>query len=117
MRSRSRRPRERSADRLPAHPTRPPRGFEPGDHAARSAATRSPAPPPAAVVRLDDALLASSTRTRAIGSQLVFAGARASSRFAAAVLMLGAELDRPAGPVVSAALEAGLLVGSAGKAS
>jgi acetylornithine/N-succinyldiaminopimelate aminotransferase len=28
--------------------------------------------------------------------------------------MLGAELDRPAGPVVAAALEAGLLVGSAG---
>jgi acetylornithine aminotransferase len=30
-------------------------------------------------------------------------------------LMLGAELDRPAGPVVAAALEAGLLVGSAGE--
>ena len=29
-------------------------------------------------------------------------------------LMLGAELDRPAGPVVAACLEAGLLVGSAG---
>ena len=29
--------------------------------------------------------------------------------------MLGAELDRPAGPVVAAALEAGLLVGSAGE--
>jgi acetylornithine/succinyldiaminopimelate/putrescine aminotransferase len=30
-------------------------------------------------------------------------------------LLLGAELDRPAGPVVAAALEAGLLVGSAGE--
>ena len=30
-------------------------------------------------------------------------------------LMLGAELDRPAGPVVAAALDAGLLVGSAGE--
>ena len=30
-------------------------------------------------------------------------------------LMLGAELDRPAGPVVAAALEAGLLVGTAGE--
>jgi acetylornithine/N-succinyldiaminopimelate aminotransferase len=30
-------------------------------------------------------------------------------------LMLGAQLDRSAGPVVAAALEAGLLVGSAGE--
>ena len=30
-------------------------------------------------------------------------------------LMLGAELDRPAGPVVAAALAAGLLVGTAGE--
>jgi len=29
--------------------------------------------------------------------------------------MVGAELDRPAGPVVAAAFEAGLLVGSAGE--
>ena len=63
---------------------------------------------------IDDALLAS---VRAQGAALAagLAALPGVLEVRGRGLMLGAELDRPAGPVVAAALEAGLLVGSAGE--
>jgi acetylornithine/N-succinyldiaminopimelate aminotransferase len=91
-----------------------PDGFEPGDHGstfggnpvACAAAT-------AVVAMLDEALLASVV---AHGDRLAAGLARLPgvTEVRGRGLMLGAELDRPAGPVAAAALEAGLVVGTAG---
>ena len=92
-----------------------PDGLEPGDHGSTFGGNAVVCAAAAAVVEtIDDALLAS------VGVQ----GAALAAGLAALPgvlevrgrgLMLGAELDRPAGPIVAAALEAGLLVGSAGE--
>ena len=91
-----------------------PEGFVPGDHGSTFGGNPVAAAAACAVVdTVDDALLAS---VRALGERLSIGlaalpgvlGVRGRG------LMLGAELDRPAGPVVAACLAAGLLVGSAG---
>ena len=67
----------------------------------------------AVVETLDEALLASvRERARRRGRAVRLPGV---VEVRGRGLMLGAELDRPAGLVVAAALEAGLLVGSAGR--
>ena len=90
-------------------------GFEPGDHGSTFGGNAVVCAAAGAVVEtLEDSLLAS---VRAHGEQLTFGLATLPGviEVRGRGLMLGAELDRPAGPVVAAALEAGLLVGSAGE--
>ena len=91
-----------------------PEGFEPGDHGSTFGGNPVVCAAAGAVVEtLDETLLDS---IRAQGAQLASGvatlpgvrGVRGRG------LMLGAEVDRPAGQVVAAALEAGLLVGTAG---
>ncbi len=85
-----------------------PTGFEPGDHGSTFGGNLVASAAACAVVdTIDDALLAQVRAT--------------SDRFAQALpnvrglgLLLAVELDRPAGPVVEAALERGLVVGTAG---
>ena len=92
-----------------------PHGFEPGDHGSTFGGNAVVCAAALAVLEtLDDALLAS---VRARGDQLAagLASLPGVLEVRGRGLMLGAELDRPAGPVVAAALEAGLLVGSAGE--
>ena len=92
-----------------------PEGLEPGDHGSTFGGNAVVCAAAGAVVEtLDESLLAS---IREQGS-LVAAGLAPLPgvvEVRGRGLMLGAELDRPAGPVVAAALEAGLLVGSAGE--
>jgi acetylornithine aminotransferase len=92
-----------------------PDGLEPGDHGSTFGGNPVTCAAAAAVVEaVDEALLAG---VRARGEQLAdglatlpgVVGVRGRG------LLLGAELDRPAAPVVAAALDAGLLVGSAGE--
>jgi acetylornithine aminotransferase len=92
-----------------------PTAFEPGDHASTFGG--NPVSCAAAVAvcdAVDDALLA---HVRSVGAML----ARRLAALPGVVevrgrgLLLAAELDRPAGPVVEAALAAGLLVGTAGE--
>ena len=92
-----------------------PEGLEPGDHGSTFGGNAVACAAAGAVVEtLDDALLVS---VRERGEQLAsgLAGLPGVVQVRGRGLMLGAELDRPAGPVVAAALEAGLLVGSAGE--
>jgi acetylornithine aminotransferase len=92
-----------------------PDGFEPGDHGSTFGGNPVVCAAAAAVVEtLDGAVLAS---VGARGAEL--AGGVALLPGVVEVrgrgLMVGAQLDRPAAPVVAAALEAGLLVGAAGE--
>jgi predicted acetylornithine/succinylornithine family transaminase len=92
-----------------------PAGFEPGDHGSTFGGNAVVCAAAAAVVEtLDESLLVS---VRARGEQLAAGLATLPGvvEVRGRGLMLGAELDRSAGPVVAAALAAGLLVGSAGE--
>ncbi len=89
-------------------------GFVPGDHASTFGGNPvTCAAGCAAVDAIDDELLAN---VRETGDRLR-SGLRALPAVAAVRgtgLMVGCELDRPAGPVASACLDAGLVVGTAG---
>ena len=92
-----------------------PDGLEPGDHGSTFGGNAVVGAAACAVLEtIDDELLAS---VRANGARLAagLAALPGVVEVRGRGLMLGAELDRPAGPVVAAALEAGLLVGSAGE--
>ena len=92
-----------------------PEGFQPGDHGSTFGGNAVVCAAAAAVVEtIDEELLAS---VRVNGAKLAngLAALPGVVEVRGRGLMLGAELDRSAGPVVAAALEAGLLVGSAGE--
>ena len=91
-----------------------PAGLEPGDHASTFGGNPVTCAAACAVVEtLDDALLAS---VRLQGEKLAagLAALPGVVEVRGRGLMIGAELDRPAGPVAAACLDAGLLVGTAG---
>jgi acetylornithine/N-succinyldiaminopimelate aminotransferase len=89
-----------------------PTAFEPGDHASTFGGNPVACAAACAVVdAVDDELLGN---VRLVSSVL----ARGLARFGAVRglgLLLAVELDRPAGPVVEAALEHGLVLGTAGE--
>jgi acetylornithine/succinyldiaminopimelate/putrescine aminotransferase len=92
-----------------------PEGFEPGDHASTFGGNPVASAAACAVVEtLDQTLLAS---VRSLGERLAagLTALPAVHSVRGRGLMLGAELDRPAGPVAAACLAAGLLVGTAGE--
>ena len=92
-----------------------PHGLEPGDHGSTFGGNAVVCAAAAAVVEtIDDTLLAS-VRARGAALAAGLAALPGVVEVRGRGLMLGAELDRPAGTVVAAALEAGLLVGSAGE--
>ena len=91
-----------------------PQGLEPGDHGSTFGGNPVACAAAVAVVEtIDEALLASVV---AHGERLAagLAGLPGVTGVRGRGLMLGAELDRPAGPVAAAALAAGLVVGTAG---
>ncbi|MDX6397411.1 MAG: acetylornithine/N-succinyldiaminopimelate aminotransferase [Gaiellaceae bacterium] len=91
-----------------------PDAFVPGDHASTFGGNPVASAAACAVLdTVDEVLLAS---VRAQGERLAagLAVLPGVLEVRGRGLMLGAELDRPAGPVVAACLAAGLLVGSAG---
>jgi acetylornithine aminotransferase len=89
-----------------------PTGFEPGDHGSTFGGNLVSSAAACAVVdAIDDALLA---HVREISAQLT-AGLEPLGAVRGLGLLLGIELDRPAGPVVAAALANGLVVGTAGE--
>jgi len=91
-----------------------PTAFEPGDHASTFGGNPVTAAAACAVVdTIDDALLAN---VKAI-SALLRAGLAPFGDVRGLGLLLAVELDRPAGPVVAAALEHGLVIGSAGEST
>jgi predicted acetylornithine/succinylornithine family transaminase len=92
-----------------------PDGFAPGDHGSTFGGNPVACAAGVAVLEtMDEALLA---HVRERGTQLAagLAALPGVLEVRGRGLMLGAELDRPAGPVVAASLEAGVLVGSAGE--
>ena len=92
-----------------------PEGLEPGDHGSTFGGNAVVGAAACAVLEtIDDELLAS-VRANGAGLAAGLAGLPGVVEVRGRGLMLGAELDRPAGPVVAAALEAGLLIGSAGE--
>ena len=89
-----------------------PTGFAPGDHASTFGGNPVACAAACAVVdTIDDALLA---HVREI-SALLRDGLAAFGAVRGLGLLLAVELDRPAAPVVDAALEHGLVIGSAGE--
>lgn len=93
------------------------RGFEPGDHASTFGGNPVAAAAACAVVDMvDDALLA---HVRSVGERLA-AGLRALpgvTEVRGRGLMLACDVEKPAGDVVKAAMERGLLLGTAGGSS
>jgi predicted acetylornithine/succinylornithine family transaminase len=88
-----------------------PTGFEPGDHASTFGGNPVACAAACAVVdAIDDSLLA---HVRAMSEQLA-AGLAQFGEVRGLGLLLAVELDRPAGPLVEAALQHGLVIGSAG---
>jgi predicted acetylornithine/succinylornithine family transaminase len=89
-----------------------PTGFEPGDHASTFGGNPVTCAAACAVVEtIDDLLL---EHVQKISAQL--AGALAAfGEVRGLGLLLAVELDRPAAPVVEAALDHGLVIGSAGE--
>jgi acetylornithine/N-succinyldiaminopimelate aminotransferase len=88
-----------------------PTGFEPGDHASTFGGNPVACAAACAVVdTVDDALLA---HVLEISARLS-AGLAHLGEVRGLGLLLAVELDRPAAPVVAAALERGLVVGTAG---
>jgi predicted acetylornithine/succinylornithine family transaminase len=91
---------------------RAPTGFEPGDHASTFGGNPVACAAACAVVDTIDAALLSHVRdlsTHLAKGLAPFGAVRGLG------LLLAVELDRPAGPVVEAALEHGLVLGSAGE--
>jgi predicted acetylornithine/succinylornithine family transaminase len=89
-----------------------PTGFVPGDHASTFGGNPVACAAACAVVEAIDDQLLGSVRDRS--GQLV-EGLTPFGRVRGLGLLLAVELDRPAGPVVAAALEHGLVIGSAGE--
>jgi predicted acetylornithine/succinylornithine family transaminase len=88
-----------------------PSGFEPGDHASTFGGNPVACAAACAVLdTIDEALLA---HVRAVSEQLA-AGLAQFGAVRGLGLLLAVELDRPAAPVVEAALAHGLVIGSAG---
>ena len=88
-----------------------PTGFEPGDHASTFGGNPVACAAGCAVLdTIDDALLA---HVRAISDELS-AGLARFGEVRGLGLLLAVELDQPAAPVVEAALQHGLVIGSAG---
>ncbi|HZO33625.1 MAG TPA: acetylornithine transaminase [Gaiellaceae bacterium] len=89
-----------------------PTGLAPGDHGSTFGGSPVSCAAACAVVdTIDDELLA---HVREISAQLVD-GLSAIGPVRGLGLLLGVELDRPAGPIVEAALARGLVVGTAGE--
>jgi len=89
-----------------------PQAFEPGDHASTFGGNPVACAAACAVVdTIDEALLA---HVREISAQLS-AGLSSFGEVRGLGLLLAVELDRPAAPVVEAALDLGLVIGSAGE--
>ena len=91
-----------------------PTAFEPGDHASTFGGNPVTAAAACAVVDvIDDELLANVKAVSAFlrGGLAAFGDVRGLG------LLLAVELGRPAGPVVAAALEHGLVIGSAGEST
>jgi predicted acetylornithine/succinylornithine family transaminase len=88
-----------------------PTGFEPGDHASTFGGNPVACAAACAVLdTIDDTLLA---HVRELSAQLTTALAQ-FGEVRGLGLLLAVELDRPAAPVVEAALQHGLVIGSAG---
>ncbi|HEY5293854.1 MAG TPA: acetylornithine transaminase [Gaiellaceae bacterium] len=89
-----------------------PQGLEPGDHASTFGGNPVACAAACAVVdTVDDALLAHVRDLSAVLSD----GLAAFGEVRGLGLLLAVELDQPAAPVVAAALEHGLVIGSAGE--